>query len=120
MPRIHNSELAKGSDTKTCMWTALNMCKEEFPREPCHKPPAKWPKKYNKMKQRKTLAVHFLNEKPVFLEKVSITLTKPLLLQIIFRTTQIEHVAIVSHIISCWIEFILVPKKTKTLKNVKQ
>ena len=120
MPKIHDSELAKGADTKTCIWTALNMCKEEFPKEPCHKPPAKWPKKYNKIKQRKTLVVHFLNEKPEFLEKVSINLIELLLLQIIFRTTQIEHVAIVSHIISCWMEFILVPKKTKTPKNVKQ
>ena len=52
------------------MWTAINMCKEEYPKVPCHKPPAKWPKKYDKMKQRKTMVVHFLNEKPDFLEKV--------------------------------------------------
>ena len=76
------------------------MCKEEYPKVPCHKPPAKWPKKYDKMKQRKTLAVHFLNEKPEFREKVSDNYKSPFCKKI-FRTKQVEHVVVVSHSMHC-------------------
>ena len=31
------AELASSADTKTCLWTKLGMCKEEFSKVPCHK-----------------------------------------------------------------------------------
>ena len=31
------AELASSADTKTCLWTKLSMCKEEFSKVPCHK-----------------------------------------------------------------------------------
>ena len=63
-------ELADKTDTKKCIWTKIDLCTKEYPTVPCHRPPVKWPRSYNKVKQERTLALHFLNESPDFVEKV--------------------------------------------------
>merc|ERR1712106_600369 len=68
---MSGNKIADGTDTDKCVWTKVGLCTAKYPTVPCYKPPAKWPRKYNKLKQERSMAVHFLNEKPCFIEKNS-------------------------------------------------
>ena len=83
------------------MWTKIGLCTEAYPTAPCHKPPVKWPRKYNKVKQEKTLAVHFLNEKPDYIEKVNLKMIALILILQLYRTSTARLAAVARPTTKC-------------------